>query len=75
MRQQTGFQLGLRRSSRRLSHEKDPLSLGVTAGDRYNQLAQSMVDARDKAHGGIVTSFDELKSVDGVTPAVIAALE
>ncbi len=54
--------------------QKDPLSLGVTAGDRYNQLAQRIVDARDKHHGGIVTNFDQLKGVDGVTPAVIASL-
>ena len=46
----------------------------MTAGDRYNQLAQRIVDARDKQHGGIVTNFDQLKGVDGVTPAVIASL-
>jgi preprotein translocase subunit SecF len=54
--------------------EKDPLALGATAGDRYNQLAQRLLDARDRDHGGIVTNFDELKTVDGVTPAVVAAL-
>ena len=54
--------------------EKDPLSLGVNAGDRYNQLAQKLVDARDKEHGGIVANFDDLKNVDGATPAVLAAL-
>ncbi|HVB58132.1 MAG TPA: protein translocase subunit SecF [Candidatus Acidoferrales bacterium] len=54
--------------------QKDPLSLGVTAGERYNQLAQRLVDARDKDHGGIITNFDELKSVDGATPAVLASL-
>ncbi len=54
--------------------QKDPLLLGTNAGDRYNQLAQRLTDARDKEHGGIVTHFDELKNVDGVTPAVSAAL-
>jgi preprotein translocase subunit SecF len=54
--------------------QKDPLSLGVSAGDRYNQLAQRVVDARDKQRGGIVTGFDELNGVDGVTPPVIASL-
>jgi preprotein translocase subunit SecF len=54
--------------------QKDPLSLGVNAGDRYNQLAQRLVDARDKDHGGVITSFDELKGVDGATPAVLNAL-
>jgi preprotein translocase subunit SecF len=54
--------------------QKDPLSLGVRAGDRYNQLAQRLVDGRDKDHGGVITSFDELKNVDGATPAVLSAL-
>jgi preprotein translocase subunit SecF len=55
--------------------ENDPLKLGSNAGDRYNQLAQRMVDARDKDHGGIIASFDQLKSVDGATPAVIQAVD
>src|SRR5215469_3555207 len=50
---------------------KDPLGLGTGAGDRYKQLAQQLTDARDRDHGGIVTSFDELKNVNGVTPSVI----
>ncbi|HEX4074849.1 MAG TPA: protein translocase subunit SecF [Candidatus Acidoferrales bacterium] len=54
--------------------QKDALSLGVNAGDRYNQLAQRLVDARDKDHGGVITNFDELKDVDGATPAVLGAL-
>jgi preprotein translocase subunit SecF len=52
--------------------QKDPLTLGSTAGDRYNQLAQKLTTARDKA--GIVTNFDQLKPVDGATPAVINSL-
>ncbi|HTW22964.1 MAG TPA: protein translocase subunit SecF [Candidatus Baltobacteraceae bacterium] len=54
--------------------QKDPLSLGVNAGDRYNQLAQRLVDARDKDHGGVLTNFDELKGVDGATPSVLSSL-
>ncbi len=54
--------------------QKDPLALGTNAGERYNQLAQRLTDARDKEHGGIVTNFDELKNVDGVTPAVLVSL-
>jgi preprotein translocase subunit SecF len=54
--------------------QKDPLNLGTNAGERYNQLAQRLTDARDKEHGGIVTNFDELKNVDGVTPGVISSL-
>jgi preprotein translocase subunit SecF len=53
---------------------KDPLALGSNAGDRYKQLAQRLADARDKVHGGIVTSFDDLKNVDGATAPVISAL-
>ena len=55
--------------------QKDPLVLGANAaGDRYNQLAQRLVDARDRDHGGIVTNFDDLKNVDGATPAVLSSL-
>jgi preprotein translocase subunit SecF len=53
---------------------KDPLTLGTNAGDRYKELAQRLVDARDKDQGGIVTSFDELKNAPGVTPQVVNAL-
>ena len=53
---------------------KDPLTLGTNAGDRYKELAQRLIDARDKDQGGIVTSFDELKSAPGVTPQVVNAL-
>jgi preprotein translocase subunit SecF len=55
--------------------QKDPLSLGLSAGERYNQLAQRLADARDRDHGGVVTSFDQLKNVDGAMPAVISSLQ
>jgi preprotein translocase subunit SecF len=54
--------------------QKDPLSAGVSATDRYNQLATNLLAARDKDHGGIVTNFNQLSSVDGATPAVLATL-
>ncbi|MGB2889717.1 MAG: protein translocase subunit SecF [Candidatus Acidiferrales bacterium] len=54
--------------------QKDPLRLGTTAGDRYTQLAQRLTAARDRDEGGIVTNFDQLKSVEGATPAVLASL-
>jgi preprotein translocase subunit SecF len=54
--------------------QKDPLNLGTAAGDRYNQLAIKLTASRDRDHGGIVTSFDQLKDVEGVTPAVISIL-
>jgi preprotein translocase subunit SecF len=54
--------------------QKDPLLLGSTAADRYDQLAQRLLSARDTEHSGIITNFDELKNVDGATPAVISSL-
>jgi preprotein translocase subunit SecF len=55
--------------------QKDPLLLGSVAADRYNQLAQRLLSARDTEHSGIVTSFDQLKNVEGATPAVISTLD
>jgi preprotein translocase subunit SecF len=55
-------------------NQKDPLRLGTTVGDRYTQLAQHLTAARDRDEGGIVTNFDQLKSVEGATPAVLASL-
>jgi preprotein translocase subunit SecF len=55
--------------------QKDPLSLGTTAGDRYTKLAQALADARDKEHGGIVTNLDDLKNVSGANPATISDLK
>ena len=54
--------------------QKDPLNLGAAAGDRYNQLAIRLTAARDRDYGGIVTSFDQLKNVEGATLAVIGTL-
>jgi preprotein translocase subunit SecF len=54
--------------------QKDPLSLGAAAGDRYNQLAKQITDVRDKDHGGILTNFDDLKSVPGVNAALLAGV-
>ncbi len=54
--------------------QKDPLSLGAGAGDRYTQLASQLTAARDKDHDGIVTNFDQLGNVPGVTPAVVSVL-
>lgn len=55
--------------------QKDPLGLGVASGDRYKQLAQSIVDARDKDHGGILTNFEELQGAAGVNSAVLNSLK
>ncbi|MFZ0739907.1 MAG: protein translocase subunit SecF [Candidatus Acidiferrales bacterium] len=55
--------------------QKDPLSLGTTAGDRYTQLAQRLTESRDKDHGGILTNFDELASVPGVNTTLVSDLK
>jgi preprotein translocase subunit SecF len=55
--------------------EKDPLNLSVNAGDRYPQLAKKLLDYRDKNANGVLTNFDDLSKVDGVTTPVLAALK
>jgi preprotein translocase subunit SecF len=55
--------------------EKDPLKLSVNAGDRYQQLAKKLLDYRDKNANGVLTNFDDLSKVDGVTAPVLAALK
>lgn len=54
--------------------EKDPLHLGIgsDANTRYNSIAQSIVDYRDKTKGGVLNSVDELSVAD---PAVTASLK
>jgi preprotein translocase subunit SecF len=55
--------------------EKDPLILSVNAGNRYQQLAKNLLDYRDKNANGILTNFDDLSKVSGVTPAVLSTLK
>jgi len=55
--------------------EKDPLGLSVNAGDKYQTLAKDILAYRDKDKNGVLTSFDEVSGVSGVTPAVISALK
>jgi len=55
--------------------EKDPLVLSVAAGDRYQQLAKKLLDYRDKNANGVLTNFDDLSKVDGVTAPVLASLK
>jgi len=54
--------------------QKDPLVLGPAAADRYSQLAKALTTSRDSDHGGILTSFDQLKSVPGVTQPLLNSL-
>jgi preprotein translocase subunit SecF len=55
--------------------QRDPLLLSTNAGDRYQQLAKKILDYRDKSSQGVLTNFDDLAKVDGLTPAVISALK
>jgi preprotein translocase subunit SecF len=52
--------------------QKDPLHLGTDADQRYGQMAQAIVDYRDKTKGGVLSSLDDLKAA--VDPAVVASL-
>jgi preprotein translocase subunit SecF len=53
--------------------QKDPLALGADAAAQYHAMAQKIEDFRNKEHGGILTSADELR---GVVPAqVVSALQ
>src|SRR5204862_283293 len=54
--------------------EKDPLLLSANTGDRYQQLARKLLDYRDKNANGVLTNFEDLSKVDGVTAPVLAAL-
>src|SRR5262249_30394518 len=54
---------------------RDPLGLGINAGDRYPQLARALLAYRDGQAGGVLSNFDELSKVNGATPPVISALK
>ncbi|HUE42768.1 MAG TPA: protein translocase subunit SecF [Candidatus Sulfotelmatobacter sp.] len=54
---------------------KDPLSLSTNAGDRYDQLARRILAFRDGPKNGVLTNFDDLNAVEGVTPTVSSALK
>jgi len=54
--------------------QHDPLSLSTSAGDRYTQLAKDLLAYRDKNRNGVLTNFDDLLQVSGVTPAVASTL-
>jgi preprotein translocase subunit SecF len=53
----------------------DPLHLSTNAGDRYQQLAKKILAYRDDTKGGVLSNFDDLSGVDGVTPTVLATLK
>jgi preprotein translocase subunit SecF len=53
--------------------ERDPLRAGTDAKQRYDAVAQAIVDYRDKVKGGVLHSFDEPRAV--ADPAVVASLQ
>jgi len=53
---------------------RDPLALGPTASDRYAQLARRITDYRDRERNGLISNLDELRKIEGVNEAVMAAL-
>jgi preprotein translocase subunit SecF len=53
--------------------EKDPLHAGADANQRYAALGKTIADYRDKTKGGVLASFDDLKSV--ADPPVVASLQ
>jgi preprotein translocase subunit SecF len=55
--------------------QHDPLLLSTNAGDRYPQVAKKVLDYRDTNSKGVLTNFDDLSKVDGVTPPVLSALK
>jgi preprotein translocase subunit SecF len=52
--------------------DKDPMHLGSDADQKYGQQAQTIIDARDKVHGWVLSSLDQLKGV--VDQAVLTIL-
>jgi preprotein translocase subunit SecF len=55
--------------------QHDPLLLSTNAGDRYQVLAKNILDYRDSTAQGVLTNFDALSNVSGVTPAVLKVLK
>jgi preprotein translocase subunit SecF len=54
--------------------DKDPMHLGTDADAKYTAQTQAIVDFRDKAHGGVLNSLDQLKSAAAVDPAAAASI-
>jgi preprotein translocase subunit SecF len=54
--------------------DKDPMHLGTDADAKYTAQAQAIVDFRDKVHGGVLNSLDQLKGAPGIDPAAAASV-
>jgi preprotein translocase subunit SecF len=53
--------------------EKDPLHAGADADAKYTQVAQAIINYRDKTKGGVLSSLSELSGA--VDPAVVTAMQ
>lgn len=53
---------------------RDPLGAATDANQRYTDLAKSILAYRDQDRSGLLTNFDDLRNVPGVTDGVISAL-
>ena len=54
--------------------DKDPMHTGSDADKTYSAQSQAIVNFRDKVHGGVLNSLDQLKGAPGVDPAVAASI-
>jgi len=54
--------------------QKDPLNLGISAGQHYQQLAQQLTGARDRDHNGVLSDFNQLSGVGGADNRVLSSL-
>ena len=55
--------------------DKDPMHLGTDADAKYTAQAQAIVDFRDKMHGGVLNSLDQLRGAPGVDPAAAGSVQ
>jgi preprotein translocase subunit SecF len=53
--------------------QSDPLRAGTDGSQRYGQLAQQVIDYRDRTLGGVLTSMDQLSAA--VPPPVLESLK
>jgi preprotein translocase subunit SecF len=53
---------------------RDPLGAGAEAPERYKQLARDILSYRDSEKSGLITNFDDLKNVPGVTDGLVGSL-
>jgi preprotein translocase subunit SecF len=54
--------------------DKDPMHLVSDADPKYTAQAQAIVDFRDKVHGGVLNSLDQLKGAPAVDAAAANAI-